>query len=90
MGRWMYPTDERILEHLNEESWGSPGTMASHYEFERMDIDELYLKERCRQLHERALICPIVEGCDMFEITAEGLAYLRGDLDARYCRRYPI
>ena len=86
----MYPVDERILEYLYEESWGSPETMASHYRFQRLDVDAGYIEQRCEQLVERELIEPFVEGSDMFEITTWGLAYLRGDLDAGHLPRYPV
>ena len=90
MGHWMYPVDERILEYLSEESWGSPRTMESHYRFQRLDVDAGYIEQRCEQLVERELIEPFVEGSDMYEITTWGLAYLRGDLDAGHLPRYPV
>jgi len=90
MGRWMYPVDERVLEYLAQESWGTPSTIASHYQFQQLDVDEGYVAQRCEQLVERELIEPFVEGCDMYEITRWGLAYLRGDLDAGHLPRYPV
>lgn len=88
MGRWMYPIDERILEHLAEESWASPSTMASEPEFNQLDVDAHYIDQRCEQLIERELLVPIIEGSDMYEITRWGLAYLRGDLNAAHLRRW--
>jgi hypothetical protein len=90
MGQWMYPVDERILEHLAEESWASPSTMASEREFCQLDADAEYVKQRCNELIERELIVPIIEHGDMYEITRWGLAYLRGDLDARHLRRWSV
>jgi len=90
MGHWMYPVDERVLEYLSEEAWGSPQTMASDYRFQKLEVDNKYIQQRCVQLVERELIEPIVEDCDMYEITRWGLAYLRGDLDASHLRRYSV
>ena len=84
MGRWMYTVDERILEHLAEESWASPTTMAAESEFSQLDVGKSYINQRCNCLVERELIVPIIEGKDLYEITRWGLAYLRGDLDASY------
>ncbi len=64
--------------------------MASHYQFQQLDVDERYIEQRSEQLIERELIEPFVEGSDMFEITTWGLAYLRGDLDAGHLPRYPV
>ena len=89
MGRWMYPVDERILEHLAEESWASPSTMASETEFQQISADSEYISQRCNLLAERELVYPPIEGGDMFEITTLGLAYLRGDLDATSLPRWP-
>ena len=88
MGRWMYTVDERVLEHLAEESWASPSTMATEREFCQLDVDAEYINRRCNQLVERELIAPIIEDGDMYEITRWGLAYLRGDLDAGHLPRW--
>lgn len=90
MGMWMYPVDERILEHLAEESWASPSTMAAEREFSQLDIDAEYIEQRCEHLVERELIVPIIECGDMYEITRWGLAYLRGDLDAGNLPRWSV
>lgn len=86
----MYPLDERILEHLGEESWGSPSTMAAEVEFCQLDADAEYIEQRCECLVERELIAPIIEDGDMYEITRWGLAYLRGDLHADHLARWHI
>ena len=88
MGRWMYPVDERILEHLAEESWASPSTMAAESEFSQLDADADYIEQRCDKLIERELVAPIIEESNMCEITRWGLAYLRGDLNAAHLRRW--
>ena len=83
----MYPTDERILEQLSESSWATPKTIADDPHLQKLEVDDLYVKQRCEELTRRELIVPVYE--DMYEITSEGLAYLRGDLDAGYLRRWP-
>lgn len=88
MGRWMYPVDERILEYLSEESWGSPSTMAAESEFQQLGVGSEYIKQRCQCLVERELIVPLVQGERMYEISRWGLAYLRGDLDAGHLPKW--
>lgn len=85
---WMQQVDERILEHLAEDGWASPQTMVSDSRFERMKVSRGHIRERCEELARRELIAPIYS--DMYEITTEGLAYLRGDLDAGHLPRWPI
>lgn len=86
----MYPVDERILEYLEEESWGAPASMASDPRFQQLDADEGYIRQRCAHLVERELIVPVVEGSSMYEISTWGLAYLRGDLDAGHLPRWSV
>lgn len=88
MGRWMYTVDERILEHLSEESWASPSTMEAESEFQQLGVDSEYIERRCGQLVERELLAPFISRSDMYEITTWGLAYLRGDLDASHLRKW--
>ncbi|ATW87473.1 hypothetical protein halTADL_0673 [Halohasta litchfieldiae] len=42
--------------------------MASHYQFQQLDVDAGYIEQRCEQLVERELIEPVVEGRDMYVI----------------------
>ncbi|MDB2237581.1 hypothetical protein [Halorubrum ezzemoulense] len=86
----MYPTDERILEHLAEESWASPSTMAAEIEFQQIEAEEEYIQQRCIQLAERELVIPVIENSEMYEITRWGLAYLRGDLDVGLLPRWSV
>jgi hypothetical protein len=85
-GRWMQQLDERILEHLKEEGWATPRTMARDARFQDMRASEARIRERCRILLSRELIEP-VHG-DYYDISRWGLAYLRGDLDANYLGHY--
>ena len=82
MGEWMYPTDERVLEHLSEETWASPSTMEAEPEFCQLNVDAEYIRQRCNCMVDRELIVPILEDGDLYEITRWGQAYLRGDLHA--------
>jgi len=66
---------------------GPPSAMASHYQFQQLDVDAGYIEQRCEQLVERELIELFVKESDMFEITTWGLAYLRSDLDAGHLLR---
>jgi Mn-dependent DtxR family transcriptional regulator len=84
---WMQQVDERILEHLSEEGWASPRTMVSDSRFGKLKVSRAHVRERCEELTRRELVVPIYS--DMYEITSEGLAYLRGDLDAGHLRRWP-
>ena len=89
-GRWMYPTDERILEKLSESSWETPKTMARKRRFRIHNADEAYIRRRCEKLVKHELIAPAVEDSEMYEITSWGLAYLRGDLDAGTLERHSV
>ena len=76
----MQQLDERILEHLAEESWSSPSVMASRPEFRW--ASEARLRERCKMLGYAEFIAPIAG--EMVEITTWGQLYLAGELDAEH------
>ncbi len=82
----MQQVDERILEHLAEDSWATPATIESDPQFEKLDVSRNHIRERCNELTRRELIAPVYD--DMYEITSWGLAYLRGDLDAGHLPRW--
>ncbi|MEZ3172754.1 hypothetical protein ABNG03_19445, partial [Halorubrum sp. RMP-47] len=63
----MYPVDERILEHLAEESWASPPTMAAESEFQQLEVDEKYIQQRCEKLAEREMVIPAIINTQMYE-----------------------
>lgn len=77
----MCTADERVIERLGEVDWSTPRLMAQHLRFH---ASERRLRERCQMLAEAGLIVPVVEGSEMYEITSEGIQYLRGDLDAEH------
>ncbi len=71
--------DDRILEHLNENSWSSPGVIASKPDFR---VSESRIKERCEMLVWSGLVAPIHQ--DIYEITIWGMRYLEGEIDAAH------
>jgi len=77
--------DERILEYLNTEGWGTPATMKSDL---RCTVSKERIESRCTRLVERELIVPVHR--DMYEISRWGQAYLRGDLDAHHLPSFPV
>jgi hypothetical protein len=81
---WMCALDDRILEHIEEESWSSPTVMESRPEFR---ASRARFRERCNWLAYAGLIAPLYDGCSMYELTGEGQQYLCGDLDAEYLPR---
>ncbi|KMT45814.1 hypothetical protein EL22_27320 [Halostagnicola sp. A56] len=77
--RWMCTLDERILEHLAEDSWSTPRHMSRVMKF---DASRGRVKERCQMLSHAGFLAPIFEGSNMYEITSNGQEYLNGRLDA--------
>jgi len=75
---WMKQLDERILEHLDREGWSTPSIMAKTRGFEASEGD---IRERCLMLQYTGFLAPITSG--MYELTADGIQYLRGKIDAR-------
>lgn len=86
-GTWMRQLDERILEHLREEGWSSPGIMRSRQNFQCLGTSEGAIAERCRVLTSAELVAPI-HG-NMYELTTWGRLYLEGELDAEHLRPCP-
>ncbi len=75
----MKQLDERILEHLDSESWATPSTMAREKGF---NVSEGQIWERCQMLTYIGFTAPI-HG-DMYELTTDGQMYLNGDIDAEH------
>lgn len=76
---WMHQLDERIIEHLDDDGWATPATMAREFCF---TASEERIEERCRALQDAGLVAPIMHDGDMFELTVVGMLYLDGELDA--------
>ncbi|EMA23120.1 hypothetical protein C442_08841 [Haloarcula amylolytica JCM 13557] len=76
---WMKQLDERILEHLDREGWATPSIMAKTKGF---SASEGHIRERCLMLQYTGFVAPITS--DMYELTTDGIQYLRGQIDARH------
>ena len=73
----MTQQDDRILEYLDREGWGTPSLIADETS---IDISEGHIEDRLKMLYYAVLVVPIFN--DMYEITTEGMLYLEGELDA--------
>ena len=76
---WMEQVDERILEYLDSEGWGTPGIMAREREF---SASEGRIRERLQFLQYAGMVAPI-HG-DVYELATDGQLYLDEEIDARY------
>lgn len=74
----MCTLDERILEHLAEDSWSTPRCMTRVI---KLTASRGRVEERCQLLSQVGLVAPIFEDNKMYEITHEGQEYLDGKLD---------
>lgn len=76
--RWQQALDDRILEHLSEESWSTPGFIAS---LPQVYATEAKVRERCRILADVDLVAFLTEDMDLVELTTWGRKYLDGEID---------
>lgn len=76
----MWVVDERILEHLAGEDWGTPRTIAADPRLDEQRSDPGYIQDRIEELVARGLVEPIHD--DHYEITDLGVMYLDGRLAA--------
>lgn len=74
----MCTLDERILEHLAEDSWSTARHMSRVV---KLTASRGRVEERCQLLTQVGLVAPIFEDSNMYEITCEGQEYLDGTLD---------
>lgn len=72
----MCTLDERLLEHLAEDSWSTPRCLSRV-----VGLTHGQVEERCLMLSQVGLSVPIFEDSNMYEITCEGQEYLDGELD---------
>ncbi|WP_217642006.1 hypothetical protein [Halostagnicola kamekurae] len=78
---WMRsPTDDRILELMNEEGNMTPRALSRDGFVPRIDISREYAGDRCRELTKYGLLERLDRG--LYRLTEFGEAYLEGDLDA--------
>jgi hypothetical protein len=87
-GQWMQLLDDRILEKLAREGLSWPSQIARD---PSVGGSEARVHERCRVLCEAGLIEPFLDEPDveMFEISAWGMLYLEGEVDADLDRPTP-
>ncbi|WP_396611600.1 repressor phrH2 [Haloferax sp. S1W] len=87
-GDWMTIWDDRILEYLGGNDWGSPESIYG----ELGDETTLrQVRERCRVLCHAGLAAPLIDhaSADVFEITGWGQLYLEGTVNAGLIRPIP-
>ncbi len=76
---WMEQVDEKILEYMRSEGWASPSVLAR----ERSIVaSEGRIRDRCDRLVYAELAAPL--SASVYDITMDGLLYIRGELDARH------
>lgn len=79
--KWMRsPTDDRILELIQDEGNMTPRALSRDGDIPRIDISKEYAGDRCRKLTEFGLLERLDRG--LYRLTDAGEAYLDGDLDA--------
>jgi len=75
----MMQVDEKILEYIESEGWGTPSVMARSRGFH---VSEGHIRERCKMLQYVGFVESITSS--MYDITTDGVLYLRGQLDASH------
>ncbi len=75
----MTQMDEKILEYLHSEGWGTPSVMARSRAFH---VSEGHLRDRCKRLEYVGFVESITSS--MYDITMDGILYLHGKLDASH------
>ncbi|NLV06116.1 hypothetical protein GOC83_08240 [Haloarcula rubripromontorii] len=76
--RWQQSIDDRILEHLRDDSWSTASQMAK---IDRIHATEAQIQDRCRVLADADLVAFLTEDQDLVELTTEGEQYLEGEVD---------
>lgn len=71
---WMTHTDERIMEHLDENGPSTPAAVAAE-----LEKSEEYVADRCRQLAIRELLA--VEADGEYRLAERGRGFLAGEVD---------
>jgi hypothetical protein len=75
---WQQSIDDRILEHLRDESWSTPRFMTN---VQGIHATETQVRERCRVLADADLVAFLTSDQDMVELTGRGKQYLEGKVD---------
>lgn len=74
-GKWMSIVDDRVLEFIDDNGYGSPTEMKREgpIRFSRQ-----YVAARCRELADHGLLKPVGNG--VYVLTDRGEQYLSGEL----------
>lgn len=76
--RWQWCLDDRILEHLQDDSLSTAKQIAIR---NGIHATESQVQERCKVLADTDLVAFLSEDCRFVELTTEGEQYLEGDID---------
>lgn len=76
--RWQTSLDERILEHLQDDTWATPRFMACR---DGINATESQIRDRCRVLADADLVAFLTDHGDLVELTTWGERYLDGEVD---------
>jgi hypothetical protein len=76
--QWQWSLDDRILEHLHDESYSTARRMAK---LPGIHATECQVQERCGVLAEADLVAFVTRDKDLVELTTWGRQYLKGDID---------
>ncbi|KAA9408444.1 hypothetical protein EGO51_01080 [Haloarcula hispanica] len=76
--RWQRSIDDRILEHLQDDSVSTAKQMAIR---DNIHATEAQVQDRCRVLADADLVAFLTEDQDFVELTTEGEQYLKGEID---------
>ena len=83
--RWQWRLDDRILEHLRDESLSTASQMA---ELSGIHATEVQVQERCRMLADADLVAFLTCDEEYVELTTWGRLYLEGKIDVEH-RQWP-
>lgn len=76
--RWQWCLDDRILEHLRDDSLSTAKQIAIR---DGIHATESQVQDRCKVLADAGLVAFLSEDCDFVELTTEGQQYLEGEID---------
>jgi len=76
--RWQKCIDDRILEHLRDDSISTAKQIAIR---DGVHATETQVQERCRVLADAELVAFVTEDQDFVELTTKGKQYLQGEVD---------
>ncbi|SDJ62868.1 hypothetical protein SAMN05216226_10691 [Halovenus aranensis] len=76
--QWQWSLDDRILEHLRDESFSTAARMA---DLPNIHATEAQVQERCEVLADADLVTFATIDMDFVELTTWGKQYLEGELD---------